>query len=246
MKVGGEMNISKYIELLRFYLTDRISEVNNSLNNTLLDELLDIVSNILAAIFSVFISTEFIEVNGWKGVVIKIATVVAGYFGLRWLFSKLLRYGKSSKEISESDNRTLSPSEVKNYIDKFDHVACDGILLSWDFWDKYELTPTEKTSQKNFYLIESFYYYKKSLDIVALIVDHANLCMNNPNNISGISLYRLINVYESLSKISCKMDGVKSKLSDEEFKNKDEFIFEIDSTKSSLKKIGNHIASCKK
>ena len=66
MKVGGEMNISKYIELLRFYLTDKISEVNNSLNNTLLDELLDIVSNILAAIFSVFISTEFIEVNGWK------------------------------------------------------------------------------------------------------------------------------------------------------------------------------------
>lgn len=54
------MNIEKYLELLRFYLTEKISEINDTLKNNIDDEVNNIISSILSAIFAVFITSETI------------------------------------------------------------------------------------------------------------------------------------------------------------------------------------------
>ena len=200
-KGGGDVNISKYLELLRFYVTEKIGEVDASLKNTVSSEVRSIISSLLSALFSLFISIEFIQTNGIGGVILKIVTVIILFVVFNFLISKLLRYIKSYRETKQADNKDLSSVEIKSYVDKFDHIACDGVLLARDFLNKSK-DNSLTTNERQFSLIEAFYYYKKSLDATLLIVNHSTLCVNNPNNNKGISLYRLINIFYLLEELN--------------------------------------------
>lgn len=199
-KGGGDVNIGKYLELLRFYVTEKIGEIDASLKNTVSSEVRSIISSLLSALFSLFISIEFIREEGIFGVILKIVAVIILFIVFNSLISQLLRYIKSYKETKQADNKELSAVEIKSYVDKFDHIACDGVLLARDFLNKSKdkhLT----TNERQFSLIEAFYYYKKSLDATLLIVNHSTLCVNNPNNNKGISLYRLTNIFYLLDEL---------------------------------------------
>ena len=105
---------------------------------------------------------------------------------------------KSKKEIKASDERQLTIEESKQLVDRFDHVACDGVLLALDFLRMHGGNADSCGNEKRFYLYESFYYYKKALLIVAEAVYYEQHCINNENNNNGISRYRLQNIYSNL------------------------------------------------
>ena len=153
------MNIIKNIELLRFYVTDKIDQMHYSVQDSLSNEIEDILSSILSAIFSMFLSSELIKTNGIGATAIRIALVIALYFLLKCIFKKWRRYCKSNKEQKAADERRISRNEAKALIDKFDHIACDGILLSRDYYQKYSSTDDTNLSEKLFNLFEAFYYY---------------------------------------------------------------------------------------
>lgn len=198
------MNINKYIELLRFYLTEKIDETQQSFQKTIVDEIDDVICTILSSVFALFISTECIEADGVLGVIFKITTIILVYFGTRLLFKKILRILKTKRELSNSNRLKLTSEEAKNLIEKFDHIACDSILLAWDFIDKKQ--SISHRDQKNFCIIEAFYYYKKAVEITCLIINNPNTCINNLENSNGISRYRLNNVYDSLKDINDQID----------------------------------------
>lgn len=227
------MNISKYIELLRFYLTEKIDTLDSSIKNTFSDEIQNIISSILSALFSLFISKDCIDMDGFWGVLIKIVLVIVLYFVFKYIISKLLNYRRTKNEIEKSDKKELSTSEAKKLIDRFDNVACDGIILSNDFLKKYD---DKKLSicEKQFALIESFYYYKKAVEITYLIIYNSEHCINNEKNVFGVSKYRLNNVYNLLNEIS---ENINSKYINSMISPIDEFTNEKELADDLLGKI---------
>lgn len=233
------MNISKYLELLRFYVTEKIGEVEASLKNTVSSEVRNIISSLLSALFSLFISNEFIQTNGIGNVILKTITVVILFVVFNFLISKVLRYIKSYRETKKADNKDLSYIEIKSYIDKFDHIACDGVLLARDFLNKSK-DNSLTTNERQFSLIEAFYYYKKSLEATLLVVNHSTLCVNNPNNNKGISLYRLINIYHLLEELQ---KDISNNINDCEIAHLDELKNEYNQYSDKLNIIKGFISS---
>ena len=202
MRAGGDMNINKYIELLRFYLVEKIGEISESFKTTIYDEVDNIISSIISAIFAVFISDAAIQLHGFWGVVLRTVLVVVIWFLLKYILLKALtRFGRTTLELEKSRKKQLEEEQIKNWVDQFDHIACDGMLLSRDYLRQYSANQNLKDSEKEFCVIEAFYYYKKSLTITARIVSHAESCVNGVNKDNGIAKYRLRNIYISLCEI---------------------------------------------
>lgn len=202
------MNIDKYIELLRFYLTEKISEINDTLKTNIDDEVNNILSSILSAIFAVFITSEAVTADGIWATIVKVVLVIAVWYILKFqIWDKHRSRKKMDDETETSDTKNLTPAQVKSKVDKFDHIACDGVLLSWDFLDKYSNKSPVRQSEKEFYLIEAFYYYKKALLITWEVVYYAECCVNNSNVNTGVAKYRLENIYNSLLAISTEIEA---------------------------------------
>ena len=234
------MNIYKYIELLKFYLTEKIDETNTVLKMTLSDEVDDIVTSIVSAIFSAYI-TSLLERSGIVTAVGFVLIIIPLYILLKFCIKKIRRYFKTRKEILSSDNDRLNKEDASNIISKFDHIACDGVIISRDFIKKYEAIKDDGSKhEKAFYLIEAFYYYKKSLNIVLSAVSHEKSCINNPNLSEGISLYRLINLHGSLEEI---IKIINEHLEVCYFEYKDQMLHEIKKTADKNEKINKFIAN---
>lgn len=223
------MNIEKYLELLRFYLTEKISEINDTLKNNIDDEVNNIISSILSAIFAVFITSEAITANGIIATIVKVFLVIAIWYIAKYIIWDKHRIRKKiDKETIDSDNKVLTPAKIKSLVDKFDHIACDGVLLSWNFLDKYASQSTTRKTEKEFYLIEAFYYFKKALLITWEVVYYAKCCVNNDNVCTGVAIYRLRNIYDSLLDINNEIEG---------YQKVDEFSDELEQVKHYLKDI---------
>lgn len=223
------MNIEKYLELLRFYLTEKISEINDTLKNNIDDEVNNIISSILSAIFAVFITSETITANGVIATIVKVISVIAIWYTVKYIIWDKYRIRKKiDKETKVSDDKVLTSTKIKSLVDKFDHIACDGVLLSWDFLDKYANKSPVRETEKEFYLIEAFYYFKKALLITSEVVYYAECCVNNDNVCTGVAIYRLQNIYNSLLAIN---DEIK------EYPKADEFSGELEQVKHYLEGI---------
>lgn len=227
------MNISKYIELLRFYVTQKMEGIENTLKYTILDEVRFIVSSLLSAILSLNISKEAIEMNGICGIVLRVVVTIVLYLILYQGISKAFLLRRSYLDIKRSDKRELSYAEAKSYVDNFDHIACDGVLLAQDFLKRAK-DPSLSHHEQNFSLIEALYYYKKSLDVTALIVDHSQVLINNPRKDTGVSLYRLINIYYLLNDLH---QEISKSTSCSKIAKLDEMEFEITQYKKKLNKV---------
>lgn len=236
-----DINFSKYIELLRFYVTDKIGQLNHSVQNTLGNEMDEVLSSILSAFFSFFISSEFVKISGILGTTLRLSIVIVLYFVLKFLIRKTRRYIKSTKEEKEADESRLSRAEVKSLIDRFDHIACDGILLSRDYHKKYLETEKEKTNEKLYYLFEAFYYFKKALQITELVTKYPEDCFNNQNQLSGISMYRFSNLFLSLSELQDAL--LQSITTEKSMAYHNELMDETIETEKTLKKINKYMES---
>lgn len=234
------MNTDKYLELLRFYMTEKINEINKSLKKSLEDEVQEIVSSIVSAIFAVFVSSEAIKLDGIVGVSLKVILVVASWFAIKFLFRKMQRSCRTKKELDNIDSNKLTEAEAKSLVDKFDHITCDGILLAWDFLDKNKSIDPSRVSAKEFYLIEAFYYYNKALQIGVQIVAFSEFCMNNESTVNRIARYRLLNVYQAFVEISTE---IEKRIAEGGWST--EFIKEVTDASKGLKKIAKYLdAQC--
>lgn len=233
------MNVSKYIELLRFYVTDKIDQTNQSLKDSFENEIEDVLSSILSAVFSMFISVEVIKTSGFWETLLRVLIVIVSFILLKIAIKRIRRYVKSYLEEKASDKSEITKCEAKALVDKFDHIACDGILLSRDYYQKYIDTDKKSINEKRFYLFESFYYFKKALGIVELVVQYSNMCINGKNNINGISMYRFSNVFKSLDELLKVLSNSIDQETDIEYH--EELKNEMIKTKNSVRKIEHYL-----
>lgn len=231
------MNIEKYIELLRFYLTEKIDEVNQSVQKGLSDEISNVISSIISSILAIFISTQFIEENGLGWAVLKVAILIVVYFSAYFSMKWLIKKHKAQLELKKANNKEISSVQVKKLISDFDHIACDSILLSWDFLKKIN-SKRMGDSEKKFCLIESIYYYKKAICVISLIMTYKDRCINSINVSNAITPYRIKNASESLNDISQKIVQAYSSLGIDEG---DGIVQDYQSTISDLRDITKFI-----
>lgn len=231
--MGAHMNLEKYIELLRFYVTEKIDEVNSSLQKSLDDVIGNIFSSIIASILALLISTECIQSQGVEWVIIRTVLLIivfsVAFFVVRFIRRKYM----IKKQLKAAKDKQITPAEAKRWITDFDHIACDSILLAWDFLKKFK---SKKTSENEevFCLIEAIYYYKKAVSIISIIVQKHESCVNSINLAEGIAPYRIKNASASLEDIKNKIEEVFSVLG---ISNQDEIALDVSGMENDLKSI---------
>lgn len=93
-----------------------------------------------------------------------------------------------------------SKAKIKEFIDDFDHIACDNILISQNFIKAYNDQNTS-ANLKEFYLYEIIYYTKVSISIINKILIYHDQCLNNQNLTNRIHPFRLQNSIKMLNEI---------------------------------------------
>ena len=107
---------------------------------------------------SIFFSTFLFSVLFVIGMTIfKIALKLLSFF-----------FNASKKE------KLPSKTKIKEFIDDFDHIACDNILISQNFINAYNDKNTS-SNLKEFYFYEIIYYTKVSISIIKKIISDSNL-----------------------------------------------------------------------
>lgn len=94
-----------------------------------------------------------------------------------------------------------SKAKIKEYIDDFDHIACDNILISQNFIDAFNDTDCSK-HLKEFYFYEIMYYTKVSSTIIQKLFTYKNECINDKCNTTRVHLYRIKNALSMLDDIN--------------------------------------------
>ena len=230
------MNIEKYIELLRFYVTEKIDEINLSNQKSINDMVENIISSIVSSVLALLISTECIQEQGiaWTflEVLILIVFFIIFFFAIKWF----IKITKTEKQMKTINDEKITRSQAKKIITDFDHIACDSILLAWDFLKKFK-SPKTSGDEEMFCLIEAIYYFKKALLITKNIVSFGDSCVNNINLSDGIAPYRIKNASASLDDIYKK---IQTALIDLGFQKEDAIFIDVNSNENDLKLIVNY------
>lgn len=200
------MKESKYIELLRHYLFEKIDESNEEFKNSQTEFVTEVVSTIFSALVSAIAAEALVQTSSKSPFSYLSLTVVlsATYFGLRKLIEWIIRIIRSRRKHTQYTNKELDARQKQKLIAKFDNVACDGLILSYDFLRMHDEKAENIADQnlREFYLFEAFYYFKKTLDIVALLLDYDNDCIDYTG---GVARYRVRNVYHTLVDIETEL-----------------------------------------
>ena len=101
-----------------------------------------------------------------------------------------------------------SKQKIKEYIDDFDHIACDNILISQNFIKAYEDHATP-INLKEFYFYEIIYYSKVSISIIQKLLSNQDRCINDKNNTNRVHLFRLENSIKMLIEINTFLNNNK-------------------------------------
>lgn len=203
------MKDSKYIELLRHYLTEKIDDSVEEISNSQDEMIVEIISTVFSALISGLLA-EIYSNNATKTLGSYISLVIllsTAYFVFRELFSWILKQIRFHQERKSYKNTKLSFSKKKKLIAKFDNIACDYLIAAYDSLTTYIYGDypdgIEKKSIKEFYLYEAFYYYKKSIDITHLLLLYKSDCVGCSD---GVAKYRIVNVFNSLNELKQIID----------------------------------------
>lgn len=104
-----------------------------------------------------------------------------------------------------------SNAKAKEFIDDFDHIACDNILISQNFIKAYKDKDTP-ILLKEFYFYETVYYTEVSLSIIQKIIFNKKLCINTQGNTNRVHLFRLENALSMIMDIYKFIDENKDKI----------------------------------
>lgn len=105
-----------------------------------------------------------------------------------------------------------SKEQIKEYIDDFDHIACDNILISQKFIAAY-IRKNTSHNLKEFYFYEIIYYVKVSLSIIQKIITNKEKCINDKEHTNRIYLFRLENSIKMIDEIYFFLNSSKDNIS---------------------------------
>lgn len=164
---------------MRFYLNKDIRNIDRKITSNY-DGLLGYFIASLVDVLIVFLFDDLIKDllkktlagNIKAQVLIRtglIASLIVAFITVSWLV-KAIREGRRQKKLIEG--KSLYEGDEKDditqrLIDRFDNVACDGLLACADYRKRY--LKEKNQNIRNFYLFEIVHYLKKAEDIFSVI-----------------------------------------------------------------------------
>lgn len=150
----------KNIELLRFYISKQLNDIDKKIVNN--DS--QIKGYVYASVIDILIVTVFdnqLKCSSlWFKGLICFALLILFYVVSKFI-ATMSNYMKEQEKKAGRDKDLTD--NVLLQIDKFDNIACDGLLICENYIKKYK----EEKEQyiKNFYLHEIIHYLTKIVDI---------------------------------------------------------------------------------
>lgn len=191
----------KNTELLRYFVRvdlnkniDKLIKQNKSNFSLIAGSIFSGSFSILGTYFGIHGS----EFANWGKVVLSSALFSFLFFIGMYIFKGAILF--ASFIINGAKKEKLpSKAKIKEFIDDFDHIACDNILISQNFIEAYHHKNTTN-NLKEFYFYEIIYYTKVSISIIQKLLVNKN-CITDKNNTNRVHLYRLENALKMLNEI---------------------------------------------
>lgn len=203
----------KNAELFRYFVrVDLEKNINKILKQNKSNYSL-IVGSVFSGSFSIlatYYGTYTSETMGLHKMVI-VTLFYISFFIIGMLLFSLVRHLIEYIFNAKKKEKQPSKQEIKEYIDDFDHIACDNILISQEFIKVYNDNETP-APLKEFYYYEIAYYTKVSLTIIQKLIVNKNLCINDRENTDRIHLFRLKNALFMIEQICDFLEKNKDKL----------------------------------
>lgn len=205
------MKDSKYIELLRHYVTEKIDESVEEISNAQTDRMLELFSTAFSAIVSAVLADIYAKhpANVPGSFFVLVIVLFGAYYITRYIVLWILKIIRLHSEKKAYVSKKAKAARRKRLITKFDNVACDNLIAAYDFLSLYKrktLFPEVKKTEnmREYYLFEAFYYYKNAMDITNNLIMYKD-CIDC---IDGVSKYRIVNVINILSDIKDEINMV--------------------------------------
>ncbi len=193
----------KNLELLRFYLSSKYEDCTNNNEKQRILRTEQTMSTVFSSLFSVVVTValsplkDCIPIGGFIPLVIGLYLVgfIIAYFSFLFVYRWLHKLYKKTK----THKSACTLIEAKKKIDEFDHIACDNVLIAYEFRDVYySETNLEK---KMYYFCEALYYLNNSLIKIRNVLACSDLCINNQHKADGLEAYRIANLLKMIKEI---------------------------------------------
>lgn len=203
----------KSLELFRHQISSR---VDKSLREYA-DQSKASAEQISSTIFSSFISLlvsylceKFITSNEIKKALIIFAVFMVVYIIAYFIYKHILYLAEKISYNLKHHGTTITDREAKEYIDNFDHIACDNNLVGKEFIKIYSREKDIDLKSYDFY--ELYYYINVSAEIMLSVLNNSEQCLNTLSTTTKIDLHRIYNQL-NMSKSATKflLDHIKDK-----------------------------------
>ncbi|GEM_PF-5283894 len=214
----------KSLELLRFYLNKDIQNIDRKItsnNDGILGYFIASLVDILIVVVFDDVVKGFLKANFVGNTAAQalircalIAALIVIFLLVSWLV-KTIRAALRQRDIIEGRSLYEEDDNSQRLIDRFDNVACDGLIACEDFRQRY----VEETNQniRKFYLFEIVHYLKKADDIFSLIYHNREQCiaMSEKDNADQlIASYRANNFIDFSKEILDFLEAETKSISD--------------------------------
>ena len=181
-------NSHKNLELFRYYLNRDLQEIDNSIQ----DNRGELFGYFIASLIDILIVTLFDDSLKSITIICKICVIVALvilFILVSAVINKLLRW-KQTRFKESGRKEYIVEEERQKIIDKFDNIACDGLLICESYMRRYEAEAN--VCIREFYLFEIIHYLIKSTDLFEEIYDKLELYVSSEQR-ELIDVYRINN-----------------------------------------------------
>lgn len=211
----------KNLELLRFYISRDINRLDKKIQQSESNMLGYFLGSLVDALIVILFGDSFDAVAAWFAeeilclcdkyitltiVVFKIFCIILliGLFCLvAWITRKASDHLKSRAKESGKAEYQLD-EERQETIDKFDNIACDGLLICENYTLRY--TETDKPYVRDFYLYEIIHHLSKAALIFDLIYQNKDRYVSS-ENAELLDTYRLNNFMDFFREIVVFIQG---------------------------------------
>lgn len=179
-------NGHKNLELLRFYISSDIRQLESKLDSQASMRfgyiIASLVELLLAFLFGDVLDLYLDQIqNGMLRIISRICifvVAIAAFFTIAFI-------GNHIRICVEKNRRTSGKAlyvikeEQQKVIDNFDNIACDGLLICQNYMEEYE--KTNKPYLKDFYMYEIIHHMNKALIIGNDVMINQKLFISSTN-----------------------------------------------------------------
>lgn len=191
----------KNAELLRHYIVKEIREIDKKLT----DNSNHVAGYLYASfvdILIVMIFDDFLKKASICFRIILAVILILVFMGVSAIVSHIK--AKRHVNLLIEGRQKYDKDNIEKYIDEFDNVACDGLLICQNYMKKY-MKSKECPEIKEFYFYEIVHHLKKSINIFEQVYGGKNSCLyirrDKDDSIYKIDEYRTKNFIKICTKI---------------------------------------------